>query len=54
MPILLIIIVVFLLFGGGYGYNAGWHSSYPGTYWGGSSIGLIVVVLVVLFLMGRL
>jgi hypothetical protein len=55
MNLLLIIVVLILLFGGAGGYWGGWASSYPyGGHlgYGGSLIGLIVVILVIAFLLG--
>ena len=51
MSTILIVILLILIFGGGGGYYA--HRSYglPGL---GSVVGLIVVVLLVLWLLGRL
>ena len=50
---LLLIIVLILLFGGGgwYGYRQGW---YAGPQFGGGLIGLILIVILVLWLVGRL
>jgi hypothetical protein len=51
MTLIIIIVVLVLLFGGGGGYYA--HRTWGGPGLGGV-VGLIVVVLVVLWLMGRL
>ncbi len=51
---IILIIVLVLLFGGGgsyyYGRNAGWGT----PHYGGSLVGLVLVVLVVLWLTGNL
>jgi hypothetical protein len=51
---LLIIIVLILLLGGfGYGgYSAGWHSGYPAPYYGTGAI--ILLLLVILLFRGTL
>ena len=54
MTILLVILIV-LLVGGGFGYTGGWHTNYPGAYWGGGGLGLIrLVILIVVLLRGGL
>lgn len=53
MAILLIIVLVLLLGGGGsyyYGRNAGWGTS----HYGGSLVGLVLVILLILWLTGNL
>lgn len=49
MTLLLIILVVLVLCGGGWGYRAGWYG--PGFY---NPIGLILVILVIVLLFGAL
>ncbi|MEP6593644.1 MAG: DUF3309 family protein [Acidobacteriota bacterium] len=51
MPVILIIIVLVLLFGGGanYGPRAGWR----GPHYGGGLAGLAVIILLILWLTGR-
>ena len=55
MNLLLIILVVILLIGGG-GYVGGLHNGWPGggMGYGGTRLGLIVLVVIVLALTGRL
>lgn len=48
--ILLIILIIVLLGGTGYGYHAQY---FTGPYWGGG-LGLILVVVVILLVMGRI
>ena len=45
-PLVLILIVVacIVIFGGGWGYNSGWHTQYPGYYRGSIGLGTIVEV----------
>lgn len=51
MSLILIIVLLFVLFGGGYG----WHrSGYSGGPYLGGGLGLILVVVLVLALMGRI
>lgn len=45
MGAILIVLLVLLLLGGGIGFNSGWHASYPGPYWGGGSVGLVLIVI---------
>jgi hypothetical protein len=55
MYLILVLLIVFLLFGG-YGYRSGYTWGGPGGfgYYGGGGLGLIVVVVIVLLLLGRL
>jgi hypothetical protein len=51
MSILIILLAIFILFGGGgyYGYNRGYYS---GAGYGGA-LGLIVIILLAFYLIGR-
>lgn len=50
LTLLIVLVVLFLLFGGvGYGYRDRWGSYYTG---GTSLLGLLVVILIVLYLLG--
>ena len=53
MNLLLIIIVLFLLFGGGFGTYHAW-GNYGPAYGGGIGIGTILVILLVVWLLGGL
>jgi hypothetical protein len=51
MSLILIVILLVVLFGGGYG----WHrSGYSGGPYLGGGVGLILLVILVLALMGRI
>lgn len=47
MYVILAILLLVLLLGGGLGYSGGWHSNYPGAYWGGGGLGLVLIIIVV-------
>lgn len=52
LTLLIILIVLFLLFGGiGYGYRDSWGSYYTG---GTSLLGILVVIFVILLLLGAI
>ena len=52
LTLLIVLIVLFLLFGGvGYGYRDRWGSYYTG---GTSLLGLLVVIFVILLLIGAI
>ena len=52
LTLLIILIVLFLLFGGvGYGYRDRWGSYYTG---GTSLLGILVVIFVILLLLGAI
>ena len=50
MYLLLIVLLVLLVLGGGFGYQTGWHASYPGPYWGGGSVGLVLLVILLVLI----
>lgn len=57
MNLVLAIVIILLIFGGAGGYWGGWAANYPygGHYgYGGSLIGLIVIVLLIAFLIGAI
>jgi hypothetical protein len=50
---LIIVLIILLLLFGGFGYNGGWHQSYPVGFYGGfSTLVIILLVLVVLRFLG--
>jgi uncharacterized membrane protein len=55
IAIILLVVLVLLLFGGGYGYRAGWGVAGQPYYGPGIGIvGIVLIVLLVLLLTGRL
>lgn len=55
MYLVLVVLLVFLLFGG-VGYHSGWYAGgfAPYGYGGVSLLGVVLIVLLVLLLLGRL
>ena len=53
MNLLVIILILFLIFGGGFGYHQGYYANSTGLY-GGIGVGTIIIILVVLLLLGRI
>ena len=55
MGLILLIILLLILFGGGVGYSGYSPGHYWGTgFYGGTGLGLIILIVVVLLLAGRL
>lgn len=54
MGIVLLIILLLVLFGGGIGYGGAQPFHYWGTGYYGGGIGLVLVILLILFLLGRI
>ena len=52
MNLVILLIVLLFLFGGGYGYHAGWHFGLCSGL--GGRGGILLLVLIVLLLSGRL
>lgn len=53
MNILVLILIILLVCGGGFGVYGGWHTGFPGGPVGyGGGIGLVVVILLVVLLLG--
>jgi hypothetical protein len=54
MGLIIVVAILLLLFGGG-GYYGVFHAGNPQVFYGGSGLlGLVLVVLLVMFLLGRL
>jgi hypothetical protein len=55
LTFVLIIVLIILLLGAGWGYRTGWHAELPSIYnYGFSGIGVALVILIVLLLFGRI
>ena len=55
--LILIVVLIFVLpFGAGWGWGEapGYRATYPSRYYGGGLLGLVVVVLLILWILGRL
>ena len=52
--IILLIVLLVLLFGGGGGYDYGRGANWGAPQYGGSLLGLVVIILLVLWLTGNL